>query len=462
MSEGLEGSPELDARESGHSRSGSERPNYQIDTEGLDLKEEEDDGDEYHEEDELEEEEEEEEEGNQRETVTRGTNEIPKIARRGRPSKRKNREMSQDDNRSETDESRSGSTVPGFMNLKRPRLSYPVDESGAPLPIVNEEYDLPDDPEGETKITKDGDLLGGRQFLVRSFTVSDKGKRKFMLSTEPARAVGFRDSYLFFQYHPNLYKFILSQEQKNDLIDRGVLPYSYRSRQIALVTARSVFKEFGAKIIIGGKNITDDYYSTKLRQEGRVIEGSYAREPLKKNGTRAYEGIEYSVQSVNPAKNAVEFFDRRNPNYINGATATASASKISATNWLYQHAAACSRFNSDMYYDRVRILLIENQGLRDPYTNTLHIPQSTQSSKVLRRNRKPLTETDIRNDCAVLYETKISDPDLTRNKTGLSEVPLDIFDDLVSEEIKTAIIEQQNFEKGIRPQEPKADATPDK
>lgn len=115
-----------------------------------------------------------------------------------------------------------------------------------------------------------------------------------------------------------------------------------------------------------------------------------------------------------------------------------------------------------MYYDRVRILLIENQGLRDPYTNTLHIPQSTQSSKVLRRNRKPLTETDIRNDCAVLYETKISDPDLTRNKTGLSEVPLDIFDDLVSEEIKTAIIEQQNFERGIRPQEPKADATADK
>lgn len=447
MSEGLEDTSETGSRHSGRSRSGSERPNYEIDTEGLDLKEEEDDGDEYREEDDMDDGEEEEEERNQAETVPRVNTEVVKVARRGRPSKRKNREMSQDDNRSETDESRSGSTAPGFPNLKRPRLSYPVDESGNPLPVVNEEYALPDDPEGETKITKDGDLLGGRQFLVRSFTLSDKGKRKFMLSTEPARAVGFRDSYLFFQYHPNLYKYILSQEQKNNLIDRGVLPYSYRSRQIALVTARSVFKEFGAKIIIGGKNITDDYYSTRLRQEGRVVEGTYAREPLKKNNMRGYEGAEYSDRSVNPAKNAVEFFDRRNPNYINGANASASASKMSATNWLYQHAAACSRFNSDMYYDRVRILLIEKQGLRDPYTNTLHIPQATQSTKVIGRYRKPLNEAEIRNGCAVLYETKITDPDLSRNKTGLSEVSPEIYDGIVSEEVKEAIIEQQKFER---------------
>lgn len=454
MSEELEGSPGSDTRPAARSRASSERPNYEIDTEGLDLKEEEDDGDEYHEDDDLEEEPE-----NEGERAAYVNNDVPKVARRGRPSKRKNRELSQDENRSETDESRSGSTAPGFLNLKRPRLSYPVDDSGAPLPVVNEEYDLPDDPEGETKITKDGDLLGGRQFLVRCFTLSDKGKRKFMLSTEPARAVGFRDSYLFFQYHPNLYKFILSQEQKNNLIDRGVLPYSYRSRQIALVTARSVFKEFGAKIIIGGKNITDDYYSTKLRQDGRIVEGTYAREPVKKNGARAYEGANYAESSVNPAKNAVEFFDRRNPNYINGATATPSASKISATNWLYQHAAACSRFNSDMYYDRVRILLIEKQGLRDPYTNTLHIPQSTQSSKVLRRYRKPLTETDIRNNCAVLYETKISDTDLTRNKTGLSDVPLELFDDVVDEEVKAAILEQQNFERLVEPSQQEPGAT---
>ena len=72
------------------------------------------------------------------------------------------------------------------------------------------------------KITKEGDLLGGRQFVVRTFTVHSRGQVKYMLSTEPARAVGFRDSYLFFQYHPNLYKLIISQSERDDLISRGV------------------------------------------------------------------------------------------------------------------------------------------------------------------------------------------------------------------------------------------------
>lgn len=444
MSEELSESPAASGRHSARSRSASERPNYHIDTEDLDIQDDDDDADDYHEEDDMEEEEE--IERNQ-EVPSQG--QIPPVARRGRPSKRKNRDEFQDDNRSETEASRSGSTLPGFLNIKRPRLSYPVDDSGMPLPVINEEYDLPDDPEGETKINRDGDLLGGRQYLVRCFTLSDKGKRKYMLSTEPARAVGFRDSYLFFQYHPNLYKFILSQEQKNGLIDRGVLPYSYRSRQIALVTARSVFKEFGAKIVVGGKNITDDYYATRLRQEGRVVEGTYAREPMRKGNLRGFEGFEFAESSVNPAKNAVEFFDKRHQNHNNGAASTGSANKISATNWLYQHAAACSRFNSDMYYDRVRILLIERQGLRDPYTNTLHIPQSTQASKVLKSCRKPLTTEEVRDECSVVYETRISDTDLTKNKTGLSDVPLELFDDIVSEEVKAAILEQQEFERSM-------------
>lgn len=346
-----------------------------------------------------------------------------KHTQRGRPHKRKAI--------SYTDGSGTQS-LGGASGHRRPRHSHPVDENGEPLSIVNDEYLLPDDPEGETKITPDGDLLGGRQFLVRTFTVIGKGQLKYMLSTEPARAVGFRDSYLFFQYHPNLYKYIISQHERNDLIDRGVLPYSYRNRTIALVTGRSVFKEFGAKIIVDGKNITDDYYSTRLRAEGRIVEGTYAREPSKRNLGRN-TGIDVTLTSVNPARNAVEFFDKKNHN-IN------PASNISATNWLYQHGAACSRFNSDLFYDRERILLIENLGLRDSYTNTLHVPQSTQSTKVINYHKVNGSLDGI------IYETRIHDADVARRRTGLSEIPLEIFDGVVSEDIKKAILEQQLFE----------------
>ncbi|AGO10414.1 AaceriABL042Wp [[Ashbya] aceris (nom. inval.)] len=354
---------------------------------------------------------------------------MPRTPTRGRPPKRKfGRSAS-------PDLSKAGpgftTSIPG--NSKRPRLPYPVDERGNPLPVINDEYTLPDDPEGERKITRDGDLLGGRQFLVRTFTLTGRGQTKYMLSTEPARAVGFRDSYLFFQYHPNLYKLVISQDERNDLIDRGVIPYSYRSRAIALVTARSVYKEFGAHIIVDGKNITDDYYATKLRAEGKLVEGTYAREPISKNGTRS-DGWDYPQSNINPARNAVEFFDKKNHNIAPG-------SNISATNWLYQHAAACSRFNSDLFYDRERVLLIENLGLRDPYTNTLHLPQSTQPSKVL-AFRKLRSDTD-----QIIYSTHIHDSDVARRKTGLADVPPELFEDIVSDEVKEAILKQQEFER---------------
>lgn len=427
------------------SRSGSNRPDYTIDAEDLDIKEEDGKDDEYKEEDDDEEEEDLNGETGPR-SKSSSVNEEKEAKRegtpsgrqpmRGRPPKRKN---IIDRTSISAENSRNGSNSSIPSNTKRPRLSYPVDEEGNPLPVVDDEYALPEDAEGEAKINKEGDLLGDRQFLVRTFTLINKGRKKYMLSTEPARAVGFRDSYLFFQYHPNLFKYVISQEEKNDLIDRGIIPYSYRSRTIALVTAKSVFKEFGAKIIADGRNITDDYYATKLREEGRVVEGTYAREPLKKSVGRGVDGLDISMnKSVNPARNAVEFFDKRNHNIAPG-------SNISATNWLYQHAAICSRFNSDLFYDRERVLLIENQGLRDPYTNTLHLPQSTQPSKVLNWIKKRGTPEEGN----IVYETVIRDQDLKRRKTGLADVPLETFDGIVSEEVKQAILEQQNFEKSV-------------
>ncbi|GAV55496.1 hypothetical protein ZYGR_0AV01270 [Zygosaccharomyces rouxii] len=417
------------------SRSTSARPDYKVDTEEFDLKEEDDD-DEYRENEDI-------------DADDNAEDEDADDDFEDKRSRSHKRARTDDENKSETEDSRGGSVLPGTPNgIKKPHYSIPVDDMGAPLPVVNEEYDLPDDEEGETKITKNGELLGGRQFLVRSFTLLDKGRRRFMLSTEPARAVGFRDSYLFFQYHPNLYKYIISQEQKNDLIDRSILPYSYRNRQIALVTTRSVFKEFGAKIIVNGKNITDDYYATRLREEGHVVEGTYAREPPKKV-VRSVDSLDYAIGAINPAKNAVEFFDKRHQTHNSAAAAAASTNKVTATNWLYQHAAACSRFNSDLFYDRVRVLLIEQQGIRDPYTNTLHIPLSTQSTAVVGAHKLPIKRESKDNDedYQIKHETLIADPDLTRTKTGLSGIQSEIYEDVVSDEVKVAIREQQKFER---------------
>jgi chromatin structure-remodeling complex protein RSC7 len=141
--------------------------------------------------------------------------------------------------------------------------------------VRDDEIELPEDPEGETKVDKMGRLQGGREYRVRTFTIQDRGERLYMLSTEPARCIGFRDSYLFFQKHKQLFKIILPEEAKHDLIDRNLIPHSYKGRAIGVVTARSVFREFGAKIVIGGRKIIDDYQVAACRANGD-IEGELA------------------------------------------------------------------------------------------------------------------------------------------------------------------------------------------
>jgi chromatin structure-remodeling complex protein RSC7 len=151
-----------------------------------------------------------------------------------------------------------------------PKAEQVIDAEGTVAEIVNDECVLPEDAEGETKVDKLGNLEAGRDYRCRTFTVLGRGNRLYMLSTEPARCVGFRDSYLFFTKHRKLHKIIVDDDEKRDMIEREIIPHSYKGRSIGVVTARSVFREFGARIIIGGKRINDDYNVAQLREEGAV------------------------------------------------------------------------------------------------------------------------------------------------------------------------------------------------
>lgn len=153
--------------------------------------------------------------------------------------------------------------------------SVVIDKDGNMLEVIDDEVQVDNDEEGNEKVDMNGKLQGGREYRVRTFTIADKEDRLYMLSTEPARCCGFRDSYLFFAKHPKLYKVLLNEEQKKDLIDRDILPNSYKGRNIAVVTARSVFREFGARIIVGGRKVIDDYKVTEARERGDV-EGELA------------------------------------------------------------------------------------------------------------------------------------------------------------------------------------------
>ncbi|KAF2432741.1 hypothetical protein EJ08DRAFT_686681, partial [Tothia fuscella] len=251
-----------------------------------------------------------------------------------------------------------------------------IDKEGNMAAVVNDEADLPEDEEGEEKIDKLGNLKGGRDYRVRVFTIKNRGKRLYMLSTEPARCCGFRDSYLFFTKHLKLHKVIVDDDEKRELIDREVIPHSYKGRAIGVVTARSVFREFGAKIVIGGKYITDDYYIQQSREAGHV-EGELADpgdvlpppgEPYNKNQYVAWHGASAVYHTGAPT------VPMANGKPIAGKRKLA----ITSSNWQIEHARAASRFNSVIAANRKKT----HDGIYDPHTNIWHYPKIMQPTHV--------------------------------------------------------------------------------
>ncbi|KAI1172903.1 hypothetical protein F4777DRAFT_559891 [Nemania sp. FL0916] len=242
-----------------------------------------------------------------------------------------------------------------------------IDKEGNVMDIIDDELALPEDPEGETKVDKMGHLQGGREYRCRTFTIVGRGDRLYMLSTEPARCVGFRDSYLFFTKHKRLYKIIVDDEEKRDMIDRDIIPHSYKGRAIGVVTARSVFREFGALIVVGGKRVYDDYEVAKARTEG-VVEGEVADpndrhvagEEYNKNQYVAWHGasaVYHSGAPSQPAQSGKVDIKKRRVN-------------ITDMNWQLEHAREASRFNADL----AAVRRMNMAGIYDVHTNTIQYP----------------------------------------------------------------------------------------
>ncbi|KAL7944786.1 chromatin remodelling complex Rsc7/Swp82 subunit domain-containing protein [Trichoderma barbatum] len=154
---------------------------------------------------------------------------------------------------------------------------------------------------GEKKVMPNGQLLGNRQYRCRTFLVPNRGDKLFMLATECARVLGYRDSYLLFNKNRSLYKIIASQAEKDDLVQQEILPFSYRSRQIAIVTARSMFRQFGSRVIENGRRVRDDYWETKARKQGFTeADPAGEKRPGAAKAREAAEAAQNSVLLGNP------------------------------------------------------------------------------------------------------------------------------------------------------------------
>ncbi|KAL2207446.1 nuclear localization protein [Sarocladium strictum] len=249
-----------------------------------------------------------------------------------------------------------------------------IDAEGTVAEIVDDECVLPEDPEGEKKVDKLGNLEDGREYRCRTFTVLGRGNRLYMLSTEPARCVGFRDSYLFFTKHRKLYKIIVDDDEKKDMIEREIIPHSYKGRSIGIVTARSVFREFGARIVVGGKRVIDDYAVALAKSQG-VQEGVLADpddkfipgQPYNKNQYVAWHGASAVYHTQAPAAPIANGKPESKKRKVN----------VNDTNWMLEHAREASVFNAGIN----AIRKMNNAGVYDIHTNTMQYPAIMQPTR---------------------------------------------------------------------------------
>lgn len=301
------------------------------------------------------------------------------------------------------------------------------DEDGNLLKIENDEVVVDDeDPKASEKIDADGNLKGDRKFRNKIFTVLGQGDRKYMVSTEPARLVGFRDSYLLFKTHQNLFKKVCTNEEKMDLIDRHIIPTSYKGRSVNLVTARSIYREFGAKILINGKKVIDDFWEQKARDNGDV-EGEYAdpNELYSYNITRNGNGDLPANANAQPTA-------------ISGA---ALFSYETDPTWQYQIALQTREFNNKLFQDRG----ITFGGVKDVYTGLNFLPLGTQPTK--RRVYKIKGKEE--DNKTIHLDTRFKNDDIRKKYTGLSTLSKEFIDNIKDEEIKKEVMNQINYEENL-------------
>ncbi|KAF9958384.1 hypothetical protein BGZ72_000450 [Mortierella alpina] len=271
----------------------------------------------------------------------------------------KDGDRDEDDDEDEDEEEQEGAEADEDASTKNEPSEPPEDV---------EEIEGEIDEAGETKITKDGELLGGRQYRCRSFKLPNRGDRIYMLSMDPARVLGFRDSYLFFLKNPQLVRVNTTVEERQWMIENGMLMANFKSKLIAVVTARSIFKSFGARIIKNGRSRVDDYYEANATEEDALNDS---------DGDMSRTGNGNAASSINGGgsyqdEDAPSGSARRKRNL----THDDSQRLVTGLNWMYESAMAVRNFNA-----RLKELRKETPRFMDPHTNIEQVPSALQPTR---------------------------------------------------------------------------------
>ncbi|KAI9279116.1 chromatin remodelling complex Rsc7/Swp82 subunit-domain-containing protein [Sporodiniella umbellata] len=273
---------------------------------------------------------------------------------------------------------------------KKSRRKTKDDPQHEPLPLLSipKGYVSDIDETGEEKVNRYGQLLGGREYKVPVFSVPTRGDTVFMFSKDPAALLGFRDSFVFVKRNSSLIKAHLNNEERGYLVDSGQLRSSFRTRDISVVTARSVYKRFGHRIVRKGRKGKDDYYFTEesddfTEEQEEEISNQYSNSEETNNSLAIGNnpstsaglntGATYSGLYATPNNHLQSsFLSSSNPGK-NGLQFETSEQQVDDTNYIHCAAVTTRQFNNSIFLYRR-----SNSTNYDLLTNVYQIPKTKQ------------------------------------------------------------------------------------
>lgn len=219
----------------------------------------------------------------------------------------------------------------------------------------------------------------GREYKVPTFTLPSHGEQLLMLAMECTKLLGYRDSYLFFHKHPSLQRIRINDEEKAVLKEMGLLVQWFKHRDVAVVTARSVFKCFGHKIIKRGRRTRDDYYENGHPEEKTTSrQSAQLRKQASSNDTANSNSPMFAANSTHANNEEEEENDGSRKSLIaKTARSEGYASKAPLTNqtWMHHAALAARGFNAQLHERRAA-----KPTFYDIHSNINQVPASYQST----------------------------------------------------------------------------------
>jgi hypothetical protein len=211
---------------------------------------------------------------------------------------------------------------------------------------------------GETKVDEDGELLEGRQYKIPTFVLPRHPSRLYMLTVDVAKTLGFKDTHVFLNKNPSFPKLVATDQDREAMQDQDLVPSQLRNKTISILSARSVFKGFGHKIVKKGRVVKDDY-AVGDREE--VPEETDISSDIVRDYVQIYKDFPYRPSDTN----------RPDPAYLEPLDGPEG---LKQDDWMYRCVLSAAEFNRTMAVGRPK-------RFWDPHTNIEHVSKSIQPTR---------------------------------------------------------------------------------